>query len=287
MKADSGLGLNTPVVAPEGDRPLPLYVAPERLACHGFAIFGLILVAAVWIALSLSRLKIVPGDGSAPVAPHEIALLLFVLGCGTVGGMIHSATSFAVFAGNRQLMQSWVLWFYLRGPIGSLLGLVVYLGYRGGVFVVDPDVVSMQGIFFVGFTSALAGLFSKQVADKLSDLVDVIFSSKRAAERADPLQDKSATSPTSASATAPDEAVQRVQQRLVSLSLLAPRTQDGRTSADGILSEATREAIDQFLDEQVGSADRAKVIGEETDPDYWPRLEALLKQASEARMSGD
>ena len=273
MKADSLAGLDGPAVEQDASalRPPQLYVTGDQIRCHGGFFAGMIAVALtliVWMLSCVTR--------NAAVA--EGGLLVLVIACGFAGGLIHSVTSLAVFAGNRQLLRSWMLWFYLRGPVGALLAVLVYLGYRAGVFSETVE-VNKQTIYMIGFLSGLAGLFSKQVTDKLSDLIDVLFASPQAKRRADALDSgDSYAGSAAAAAETPDDTIRRIQGHLRTLGYLASRAADGKEASDGVLDQATRDAIQLFLKERVG-ADAQDVVGEEEDPDYWSRIEQLLAQA--------
>lgn len=278
MKADSLAGLDGPTVEEDAteQRPPQTYVSGEQIHCHGGVFAGMIGVALALVVWMFSCVTRDPGGA-------EGGLLVLVIACGFAGGLIHSATSLAVFAGNRQLLQSWMLWFYLRGPVGALLAVLVYLGYRAGVYS-DTVVVTKQTVFMIGFLSGLAGLFSKQVTDKLSDLIDVLFASPQAKRRADALDSAEAKPGGGTTAgppqEAPDDTIRRVQEHLRTLGYLAPRSAsaDGKGASDGVLDQATRDALQLFLNERVGP-DTQAVVGEEEDPDYWPRVEQLLAQA--------
>jgi hypothetical protein len=91
-----------------------------------------------------------------------------------MGAYIHAATSFAEFMGVRSFARSWFWWYLLRIPIGAALALITYFALRGGLLAANgsSDAVNPYG---VAALSALAGLFSKQAADKLSEVFDTLF----------------------------------------------------------------------------------------------------------------
>src|SRR5688572_10349613 len=124
MKGDDILvGLDTPTVPSRSDRPKVRYVRDLEVRSHVAALLGLILVAAALFALCLR---------SAPrsLPPDELIFLGLAMTAGAMGGLIHAATSFATFAGNRELLRSWLPWFYLRAPIAMLLAALTYLAAR-------------------------------------------------------------------------------------------------------------------------------------------------------------
>jgi hypothetical protein len=102
------------------------------------------------------------------------ALILLVLVVGASGSLVHTATSFADFVGNRSLYSSWVVWYLLRVIIGMILALVLYFAVRGGFFSASSqsDDVNPYGIAAL---AGLAGLFSKQATDKLREVFETLF----------------------------------------------------------------------------------------------------------------
>ncbi len=102
------------------------------------------------------------------------ALIVLVLVLGASGSLVHTATSFADFVGNRSLYSSWVVWYLLRVIIGMILALVLYFAVRGGFFSASSasDDVNPYGIAAL---AGLAGLFSKQATDKLREVFETLF----------------------------------------------------------------------------------------------------------------
>jgi len=129
-------------------------------------------------------------------------LMLITILMGVIGSMIHVLTSFADFAGNRQLTKSWIPWYLVRPVIGSGLALFFYVVFRGGLMTGnDAANVNPFGIAAVG---GLAGMFSKQATDKLSEVFSTMFNVSAAngdAQRGGKLEP---TAPAPTAAVAPD-----------------------------------------------------------------------------------
>lgn len=280
MKGDFADQLDTPVPGEDKDRPPKRHVPEGRVGWHALGFFILIVAAIGGLTLFLSYISCTPGvDKDAPCtcAADESVLVALVIAAGAIGGLIHAATSFATFAGNRELLASWIFWLYLRAPLGVLLALLVYLAIRAGIFG-DMEVATCAGVYKVAFFAGLSGLFSKQVADKLSDLVDNLFLSSKPPNRADALEhtqtsDETKTAQAGAGEQAKfEEIIRKVQQCLIKLGHL-PARNDGGPSDDGILTDATRDAINRFFAaEGITAEERLAAFGEEADPDYWPKL---------------
>lgn len=118
----------------------------------------------------------------------ERSLFFLVMVAGALGSFVHTTRSFADFAGNQTLRQSWTWWYILHPFTGSALAVVVYLVLRGGFF---GSVSAGEGLNPFGFVAvaALVGLFSKQATRKLDDVFTTIFSSNKEKELKDKLDE--------------------------------------------------------------------------------------------------
>lgn len=156
---------------------------------------GKVLLGAYFLvtAIAFAVLLVIvwpPGFGG-PMRPDfwnlEIHLFAVVIVAGGLGSTIHAATSFADFTGNRRLKKSWIGWFLLRQPIGIMLALVVYLVLRGGLLQPQGNETGINP-YGIAALAALAGMFSRQATDKLSEVFDTIFRvAPGRSLRADPL----------------------------------------------------------------------------------------------------
>lgn len=280
MESDFFRPIDSPGAEDDPERPPKTYVSGPDLTWHGVAFLGLIAFAIAAFAFSVAYL-----DG--PHTRSETSLLIAVVATAALGGLLHATTSFVTFAGNRQLLHSWVPWLHLRAPLGVALGLLVYAAFRAGIFG-DGEVAEAKDFFTLSFATGLAGMFSKQVADKLGDLVDKIFVTSTPVERKDALHEEGADGATAASAAAPafDETIQRVQRRLIELGHLASPDAQGMATDDGILDDETRGAIAAFLQAiEITDADREATLGPEAGPDYWSGLLDLLDHEAERRQA--
>jgi hypothetical protein len=106
--------------------------------------------------------------------PPEHRYLMIVVIAGALGSFVHLATSFADFVGNRRLMRSWMWWYMLRPFIGIALALLFYFVLRGGLLTASSGTAELS-VFGIAAMSGLAGMFSKQVTDKLREICDTAF----------------------------------------------------------------------------------------------------------------
>jgi hypothetical protein len=114
------------------------------------------------------------------IMAQEIRLFQLAFLFGMIGASIHALTSLAVWYGKNKLEKSFLLWYITRPLIGASLALIVYLLLRasllntfsnGGQFVGD----SYINEFGVAGISALVGLMTTQMTQKLRDVFDSLF----------------------------------------------------------------------------------------------------------------
>ena len=116
----------------------------------------------------------------------EASALVIAGLAGALGAFIHAATSYASFAGNRTLRATWVWWFMLRPLIGAVLGVVSYFLLRSGMLGEGALGVSVSP-FGIAALAAICGLVSKQLVDKIRNVLDTALDSNGDAERTDRL----------------------------------------------------------------------------------------------------
>ncbi len=129
-----------------------------------------------------------PGDPkiTGPDKPTEESVLFMVILMGALGGFLHLASSMANYVGNRELLRSWIIYYFLIPFQGAALAPVVYLLLRVGVLnpantapgAASPtDSLNLIGIYAF---AALTGLFSKRAIEMLANVFDTIFKKETA-----------------------------------------------------------------------------------------------------------
>ena len=129
--------------------------------------------ALLWPVADSGGPLVTIGGGAVGVS-RELDLLMLAMVFGGLGSLLHATRSFAGFAGNRTLVASWAWWYALQPFSGVTLALLFYALVRGGLFSpgAGAGAVSPHG---VAALSGLAGMFSKQAADKLSEVFSTLF----------------------------------------------------------------------------------------------------------------
>ncbi len=106
----------------------------------------------------------------------EIHMILIAIILGALGSCLHAITSLTIYLGNQKYNRNWAPWYFFRPITGAILSLVVYVVVRAGFIT---HIENVEGFYIIAATACLVGLFSKQALDKLSDIFDILFQSKK------------------------------------------------------------------------------------------------------------
>ena len=141
------------------------------------------LLISAWPEGNLAPMKI--GIWEYPISV-DARYLLIAAASGGIGAYVHVMQSLAMYLGNRQFDLHWIWWYILRPLTGSNVGLVFYLILRG-IFIKSDTGADGLNPGSVAAACGLAGMFSKQLLDKLNSVVEVTFATDRPHERLDTL----------------------------------------------------------------------------------------------------
>jgi hypothetical protein len=117
-----------------------------------------------------------------PTIPDN-TMVWMVLFAGALGGLVHALRSFVWYAGQRELVWSWVPMYALLPFSAGALGFVFYLIIRAGLY--QPG--GGTSFLLVGL-AALVGMFSTQAADKLKKVAEGIFTESPPGKNHSPAQ---------------------------------------------------------------------------------------------------
>jgi len=112
--------------------------------------------------------------GHCHVVWGETRLLLIVMLCGFLGSLIYSLRSFFWYAGNRNLVVSWLALYALVPVVGAMLAVVFYVVLRGGLFS-SATTISDTSPFGFAAVAALVGMFTNQAAEKLRTVFETLM----------------------------------------------------------------------------------------------------------------
>ncbi len=119
----------------------------------------------------------------------ELEVILVVMLSAALGSYVHGATSFVNFTGTRTIVASWRWWYFLRPFIGMALVLGFYFAIRAGFFALSAETKSFNIVGFAA-TAFLAGMFTRQAAEKLAQLFDNLFGVSQQSQEYKPQIDK-------------------------------------------------------------------------------------------------
>ena len=117
-----------------------------------------------------------PQDLPPLIHINTIILILVALG-GFAGNMIHIATSFTTFIGDKKFEKSWVLWYCVKPFTASALALGFYFVFRGGFLSTTSEApnINLYGVMTI---AVLTGLFTDTATLKLKEVFEVLFKPK-------------------------------------------------------------------------------------------------------------
>ncbi len=118
-------------------------------------------------------------SATGPAAPTKLDWygVLMVLLAGAIGGLLHAIMSFAVHIARRDFSRSWLWWYVTRPFQGAIVGFAVLFVTRmieGGAKLSSPDTIIGIGV--------LAGIFSEQAIEKLSQIASTMLAPGRQKE---------------------------------------------------------------------------------------------------------
>ncbi len=103
-------------------------------------------------------------------------VFLVILG-GSLGALIHGLAKISQNTQEGIVRQRDVLWYVSRPFLGAALSIAVYMIFRGGLLTTtNLEVLSPYGI--VGL-SIIVGLSTQQVTQKLKDMLNAVFPTKK------------------------------------------------------------------------------------------------------------
>ena len=117
-----------------------------------------------------------PADMPRLIHINTILLVLVALG-GFAGNMIHIATSFTTFVGDKKFEKSWILWYFVKPFTASTLALGFYFVFRGGFLNTTSDApnINLYGVMTI---AVLTGLFTDIATLKMKEVFEVLFKPK-------------------------------------------------------------------------------------------------------------
>ncbi|NQT82119.1 hypothetical protein HQ563_03795 [bacterium] len=112
----------------------------------------------------------------------EVRLLLIVALAGALGSLVHALRSLYWYVGNRALVRSWLMKYFLLPFAGAALAVIFYFVIRGGFFSREATMQQTDPFGFAAL-AGLVGMFSEQAVLKLKEVADTVF--KKPPEGAD------------------------------------------------------------------------------------------------------
>jgi hypothetical protein len=120
---------------------------------------------------------------------RETRLVILSLLFGIIGSSVHGVTSLTIWHSRNKLDRTFFSWYVTRPLVGAALAVTVYLLLRSTLLTtVAPGSQSAGGITFindygVAGISALVGLMTAQMTQKLRDVFDAMFGIQKGTDK--------------------------------------------------------------------------------------------------------
>jgi len=111
----------------------------------------------------------------------EIRLILIAAAAGALGSLIRALNSLAAFIGNRMLVSSWVVWYFIQPLTGMLAAVIFYFALRATPLLGSPPQTSRE-FYLIATVCSLVGMFSDKGILKLNEVFDTLFRSKSSSD---------------------------------------------------------------------------------------------------------
>ncbi len=109
---------------------------------------------------------------------REKSFFVIVALAGALGAMGHVLRSFFRYVGERNLLWSWILSYFLIPLVGAIFGTLVFILLRAGL--ITGGGLAQSDPFGFAAVAGLVGLFSSQAAEKLKQIFETIFATPEA-----------------------------------------------------------------------------------------------------------
>ena len=166
-------------------------VQDSGVGANAVGYVGVIVFSVVFIALSLVQLYATvvlwPPELAEDAATTDSTIkflwwsftitreqhfLLLVAVLGGLGAMAHVMRSFFKYVGERQLIWSWMVSYFVIPFLGAVVALITYIVLRAGLLGQSTEEGNTWGFAAI---AVLVGLFSAQATSKLKDIFETIL----------------------------------------------------------------------------------------------------------------
>ena len=107
--------------------------------------------------------------------------IFLVVLAGSLGALIHGLAKLAHNTWDGIVKQREALWYLSRPFLGAALAIAVYAVFRGGLLTTsNVEILNPYGMAAI---SIIVGLSTKQVTEKLKDMLDAVFPTKKPEEQ--------------------------------------------------------------------------------------------------------
>ncbi len=130
------------------------------------------------VALNPSNQTVTYNFGALEGESYDIDahFIFLVISAGSLGALIHGLAKISQNTQDGTVNQRDALWYFSRPFLGASLAIAVYMVLRGGLLTTSN--IEILNPYGIAALSIIVGLSTKQVTQKLKDLLESVFPTK-------------------------------------------------------------------------------------------------------------
>ena len=142
-------------------------------------------LTGIYLLLVLCSLMIIPifvyFSYIIKISDSLIKSLIYIGCSGGIGGTLYSIRGFYKNLGGNTFEMKWFWWYIFRPPISIVAGIFVYFLIIGGLLSVGTvsDINYSKSVMFYCAIAFLAGYAFSRFAEKLEDIIEILFSKEK------------------------------------------------------------------------------------------------------------
>lgn len=118
--------------------------------------------------------------GWSGTVSKPVVFVIVTLAGGALGGALHAIASLTAHVAEGDFKPSWTMWYLANPVVGAALAAAFLFVLQAGLG--GQAAPTAGGLYGIAAVATLVGLFSRHALDKLKDIFDVAFATKKTAD---------------------------------------------------------------------------------------------------------
>ncbi len=131
-------------------------------------------------ALDQGKPVVISYLGWSGTVSKPVVFVIVTLAAGALGGALHAIASLTAHVAEGDFKPSWTMWDLANPIVGAALAAAFLFVLQAGLG--GQAAPSAGGLYGIAAVATLVGLFSRHALDKLRDIFDVAFATKKTAD---------------------------------------------------------------------------------------------------------